>query len=64
MLDCKKTTCKHYKSLNYQHDLPEKAAYWQIPPPACASCCHFYPDHCEELHQPNVAPSLEEINDA
>ncbi len=64
MLDCKKKTCLHYMSLHYRHDMPEMAARQQIPPPACESCCHFYPSHFEEPHKPNVAPSLEEINDA
>lgn len=41
MIDCKKTTCKHYMNE------AERVVGQQLPPPACESCCHFYPSHFE-----------------
>ena len=46
MLDCKKTTCRHYMNE------AERVSGQQLPPPACASCCHFYPSRFEAFVEP------------
>jgi len=44
MKNCKMVDCKHYNSLNFQHN-NMAIAHTQIAPPSCENCRRFHDDN-------------------